>query len=472
MSEQEKEKPIENPAIVNLEAEIQKLKQEALTQRDHYVKSEMEYLSYKQLPTLLDIKVATELAKLAISAGYADRDLASGMLKQKCIDRAVLSILKGAEMGLKPHASLDTIPIINGKASIQYQAAMGLAQTKLPKSRFIIKEQTSERCEMWFKRNIEDESEEWFKKAYTIQEAKDQIVNYATSIKNNGSWKQTPDIMLAAKVVKRLSLRFQDVLMGIQIAEDQEDFPEVPISPDSHIWETAMPTFETQNAPPPVPFEAIDLDKIDVNLPPSVPSSDPPKKDPPKAEPKPKVEIPSELDDAFYENIAIPPPKPKTTDIGSVIMAKAKTESEAKKVVEAKTKVDSFQFADELLNDVVVEVSKTTLPANTKLDIFDDKTLPAEIQQLKGKNWFGSSMDPLMAENEKAYLAWRTAFCKAYPKDWKLFAKEFRKAEKKADMTNMQHLVEHSLTFLENKLINPNDLYVTFFHEILNGETK
>jgi len=165
---------------------------------------------------ITSMKDALEYAKL-----IADSDLAPKDYRGKP-GNVLIAIQYGVEIGLKPMQAIQNIAVINGRPAIWGDAMIALVQSH-PVCEYIkeyIKDNTAY-CTV--KRRGEDDE-------YTYEFSKEDAKT-ANLLGKAGVWQQYPDRMLQMRA-RGFALRdkFSDVLKGIAIREEVQDYQVVDIS--------------------------------------------------------------------------------------------------------------------------------------------------------------------------------------------------------------------------------------------------
>ena len=120
--------------------------------------------------------------------------------------------IQGAELGLPPMTSINSIDVISGKTAISARLAQALVLRDMPGSDFEIITETAEVCEV----KLTVPGRKPYTSRYTIEEAKT-----AKLIKKDGNWEKNPVDMLFAKAVIRACRRVcPDVLAGMYCVEE------------------------------------------------------------------------------------------------------------------------------------------------------------------------------------------------------------------------------------------------------------
>jgi hypothetical protein len=165
-----------------------------------------------QLATFED---AFRFAKAVIASGLAPKGIDTP-------EKALIAIQAGAELGFSPMRALSAMTVVNGRPGLYGEAALA----KIRESGACSKPPTvktegegdARRGVVRFQRRDMDEAMEV---AFSIADAKK-----AGLWGKSGPWTQYPDDMLEWRAVARASKRyFSDILLGLGIAEELQDYP-------------------------------------------------------------------------------------------------------------------------------------------------------------------------------------------------------------------------------------------------------
>jgi hypothetical protein len=167
-----------------------------------------------------DFEGAWRIANAVVKAGMAPAGLETP-------EKAMVAIMHGLEVGMTPMSALQSIAVVNGRATIWGDGAIGLVRG-------------SGKCE-WIKERIEGQGDarvaicEVKRKGepdpivgkFSVKDA--QTANLWTKA---GPWKQYPERMLKMRA-RAFALRdgFADVLRGLGIAEEVQDVIPVAAAP-------------------------------------------------------------------------------------------------------------------------------------------------------------------------------------------------------------------------------------------------
>lgn len=194
------------------------------------------------LNSLEDMQIA---AQLILQSGFCPDEF-----KKK--EQVFVALQMGAELGLRPIQSVNSICIIRGKPRLWGDAALALVR----KSGLLTK----------YAENVEGEGDEMIAKVVSIREGKfmvEQTFSVADAKtaglwKKAGPWTTHPKRMLKYKA-RAFNLRdnFSDVLMGMHLAEEmygEEDLPPTPeceTQPRAQRRRPATEVTVTSTEPPP-----------------------------------------------------------------------------------------------------------------------------------------------------------------------------------------------------------------------------
>ncbi|MCB5278927.1 MAG: hypothetical protein LHW59_05355 [Candidatus Cloacimonetes bacterium] len=137
----------------------------------------------------------------------------------------------GLTLGLPPVQALNGIAVINGKPSIFGDLAMALVRAS-GKCEYVKETQTDSMATCIVKRVGEDEQS----KTFTMDEAR------KAGLLSNPTWNKYPKRMLQMRA-RAFALRdvFADVLLGISIAEEQQDIVDTEVAVPAEIKEEQAP---------------------------------------------------------------------------------------------------------------------------------------------------------------------------------------------------------------------------------------
>lgn len=161
-----------------------------------------------------DFEGAWRIATAVVKAGMAPRGLESA-------EKAMVAILHGMEVGFTPMASLQSIAVINSRATIWGDGALGLVQAS----------GLMESHKEWFEGEGDNRKALCRVKRRNDPEVKLGEFSVADAKKaklwgKQGPWTEYPDRMLKMRA-RAFALRdgFSDVLKGLGIAEEVQDTP-------------------------------------------------------------------------------------------------------------------------------------------------------------------------------------------------------------------------------------------------------
>jgi hypothetical protein len=189
-----------------------------------------------------DFDGAWRIANAVVKAGMAPAGLETP-------EKAMVAIMHGMEVGMTPMAALQSIAVVNGRATIWGDGAIGLVRA-------------SGKCE-WIKERMDGEGEGRIAVCEVKRKGEHEPTIGRFSVKDaqtaglwtkTGPWKQYPERMLKMRA-RAFALRdaFADVLRGLGIAEEVQDFQPIrDITPTS-------PQPPRPPAPPSATVEQIDV---------------------------------------------------------------------------------------------------------------------------------------------------------------------------------------------------------------------
>lgn len=169
-------------------------------------------------PTSMDD--AKEKAMMIINGGFAPK----GMTQPQ---QVLGAIMKGHEIGLNPMQAVQSIAMINGRASIWGDAAMALVQSSGLLTD-VLEEITGEGEQMQATCSVERKDRKTpTTRTFSVEDAKT-----AGLWNKQGPWKQYPKRMLQMRA-RGFALRdgFPDVLNGLHMTEEVQDYPVSVIEP-------------------------------------------------------------------------------------------------------------------------------------------------------------------------------------------------------------------------------------------------
>ncbi|MFL1873934.1 hypothetical protein ACIKT0_01690 [Hansschlegelia beijingensis] len=203
------------------------------------------------VPTSMD--EAYRLATAVCEAGMAPSGLNSPA-------KAMIAIMQGLEVGLTPMAAMQRIAVVNGRATIWGDAAMGLVRA-------------SGLCE-WVRERIDGQGDQRVAICETKRKGDPETISGRFSVADAkraglwdkaGPWKQYPDRMLQMRA-RAFALRdgFADVLGGMYVREEADDMrehndvppPSPPSPPSPETARLATPTPAASMEPPSPPAVA------------------------------------------------------------------------------------------------------------------------------------------------------------------------------------------------------------------------
>jgi hypothetical protein len=166
---------------------------------------------------------AFRFAKVVVTSGLAPKGIDTP-------EKALIAIQAGAELGFSPMRALAAVTVINGRAGLMGEAALAkIRDSGICSKPPVVKvdgEGDARRGFVRFQRRDMDEAVEV---SFSVAEAKK-----AKLWTKGGPWTEYPDDMLGWRAVARMGkLYFSDVLLGLTIAEELQDYP-VDATPKSY----------------------------------------------------------------------------------------------------------------------------------------------------------------------------------------------------------------------------------------------
>lgn len=189
-----------------------------------------------------DFDGAWRIASAVCKAGMAPKGLETP-------EKAMVAIMHGMEVGLTPMAALQSIAVINSRATLWGDGALGLVQASGKMESF----------KEWFEGDGENRKALCIVKRKGDPEAKLGEFSVANAKKaslwgKSGPWSQYADRMLKMRA-RAFALRdgFSDVLRGLGIAEEVQDIPAqsevVNVTPPSPPSPPSPPAVAIENKP-------------------------------------------------------------------------------------------------------------------------------------------------------------------------------------------------------------------------------
>lgn len=186
---------------------------------------------------LRSLDEAWRFANLAKASGLAPPSLDTA-------EKILIALQTGMEAGLSPTAALRAVNVIKGLPSWKGEAALGLIRSKGVCAEgpdpFVRGDGDKREGVLRFRRK---EMAEAVEVTFSVADAK------RAGLWGNGNWSKYPDDMLQWRAVSRAGKRyFNDVLMGLPIAEEVADYaPTITTEPKAALpATTADPLFEEQ----------------------------------------------------------------------------------------------------------------------------------------------------------------------------------------------------------------------------------
>lgn len=195
-----------------------------------------------------DFEGAWRIANAVVKAGMAPAGLETP-------EKAMVAIMHGLEVGMTPMSALQSIAVVNGRATIWGDGAIGLVRG-------------SGKCE-WIKERIDGEGESRVAICEVKRKGEPDPIIGRFSVKDAqtanlwtkaGPWKQYPERMLKMRA-RAFALRdgFADVLRGLGIAEEVQDIVQVSAAPQP----PRPPVPPSQQIAAPIEHDAITGEIID-----------------------------------------------------------------------------------------------------------------------------------------------------------------------------------------------------------------
>ena len=201
---------------------------------------------------------AMEMAKL-----MANSDLVPKDFRDKP-GNVLVAVQMGAELGLAPMQAIQNIAVVNGRPTVWGDAALALVKAS-PSYEWLTETVKDGVATCTIKRRGEPEP---ISRTFTVADAKQ-----AGLFGKQGPWTQYPQRMLQLRA-RAFALRdgFPDVLKGLAVREEVEDYVTVPTQNGGN-GKTAvqMPRRASQPAPP---IQGEPVDSTPATAPPAPPSDD------------------------------------------------------------------------------------------------------------------------------------------------------------------------------------------------------
>lgn len=141
--------------------------------------------------------------KEAVQALANGRLLPQGM----SVEQAIVACAKGAELGIPPMQAIQTIPVINGRPSMEAKLMLALAYRHLPAFDYQVVKWSREGCQIKGRRSPQHS---WVEVTYDKQDAS------AAGLLNRGPWKAHPKAMFFARACAMLCRAIApDVFAGL-----------------------------------------------------------------------------------------------------------------------------------------------------------------------------------------------------------------------------------------------------------------
>lgn len=182
----------------------------------------------------VDFEGAYRIANVVVQAGMAPKTL-------NTVEKAMVAILHGLEVGLTPMNALQAIAVINGRPTIWGDGAIGLIRAsgylEYMEEFYENEDKPNMKAVCVVKRKGEPKP---VKTDFSMADAKT-----AGLLGKDGTWQTYPKRMLKMRARWALRDTFADVLKGLRLREEEEDI--------ARSLATAEP--ERRRAPPPPPIE-------------------------------------------------------------------------------------------------------------------------------------------------------------------------------------------------------------------------
>lgn len=167
-------------------------------------------------------------------------------------EQAVVACAKGAELGIPPMQAIGTIPVINGRPTLEAKLMLALAYRRLPSFDYRVEKWTREGCTLVGRRSPAHSET---RVTFDSDDAK------AASLLGKGPWKAHPKAMFFARASAMLVRAVApDVFAGLYTpdeaefgaAPDADDTPlqAVVVDEDEHAEAEVVPVEATASAPP------------------------------------------------------------------------------------------------------------------------------------------------------------------------------------------------------------------------------
>lgn len=176
-----------------------------------------------------DVEEAFRIAKAVINAGLAPASYEKdGPSRDPDVQKVLIGILKGAEVGLPPITALSTIAIINRRPCIWGDGAVALVQESGQVAKVEQRFEGADGEDDWtaIYRIWRRGQDEPYEGRFSVKDAKRA---HLWMNPKKQPWIQYPQRMLMARA-RAYALRdgFADCLMGLSIAEEVQDIPAPP----------------------------------------------------------------------------------------------------------------------------------------------------------------------------------------------------------------------------------------------------
>lgn len=159
------------------------------------------------------LEQAQWLAKQVVSSGLAPSDL------RKPQDALVI-LMTGAELGLRPMEALRGIYVVNGRPTLKADLMVALVRKSPECEYFTRTEMNNERCTYETKRSDQPQPQEY---TYTIEQA------HNAGLTDKDVWEKYPDRMLRARAASALAREeYPEVLLGLYTPEEASSIDDDP----------------------------------------------------------------------------------------------------------------------------------------------------------------------------------------------------------------------------------------------------
>jgi hypothetical protein len=157
------------------------------------------------IPTNQDIEQLRVIGSIALKSGFLPDSI-------RTVEQAIIILLKGMELGLKPLNSFSSIAVINGKPTLSAELMLALVYRRLPQASIVFLETTDKVCKIKAKRLTSDTYSTF---CFTIEEAR------AAKLLTKSSWQNYPSAMLRARAISATCRAlFPDCIMGTYTVDE------------------------------------------------------------------------------------------------------------------------------------------------------------------------------------------------------------------------------------------------------------